>query len=336
MVFRNLDIYPSFVDNRAVDYIYRSVYRYLCAGSCAPSFSGEGEVMSLFYRKLPRFDYVRPKTVDEALSILAGQKGGAKVLAGGTDLLPQLRRRETPAPACVIDLKGISGLDGLDYKDGGLRIGPLATIRAVAESPVVRERFAALGEAASVMASPQVRNRGTLAGNICNAVPSADSAPALLVLDAAVLVKGPKGARNIPLDGFFAGPRRTVLAPEEMLVGLALPASAAEGRSAYIKLSPRHSMDLAVAGVAVRGVMDAGYCKEIRIALGAVAPTPIRAKGAEKLLAGRKVTPEAVEEAARAASTECSPIDDHRASAEYRCDMVYAMTRRALYRVFAL
>jgi carbon-monoxide dehydrogenase medium subunit len=291
--------------------------------------------MSLFYRKLPRFDYVRPKTVDEALSILAGQKGGAKLLAGGTDLLPQLRRRETPAPACVIDLKGISGLDGIDYKDGVLRIGPLLTVRAAADSPILRERFAALQEAASVMASPQVRNRGTLAGNICNAVPSADSAPALLVFDAEVLAQGSKGARSIPIDGFFNGPRRTVLASDEMCAGIAVPPPLAGSRSTYLKLSPRHSMDLAVVGVAVWGVAADGYCREVRIALGAVAPTPIRARGAERLLAGRKVTPEAIEEAARAAGTECSPIDDHRASAEYRCDMVYAMTRRALRRVFA-
>ena len=290
--------------------------------------------MALFYRRLPKFEYVGPGTVDEALSVLAGHKGAAKVMAGGTDLVPQLKRREVPAPRYLVDLKAIPGLGGVSYDEGALKIGPLATIAAIAESPVVRDHFSALAQAASSMASPQVRNRGTIAGNICGAVPSADSAPPLLAFDAEVVVRGPNGVRRVPIERFFIGPRQTVLRPDEILVELFLPAPDAASRSTYLKLSPRHSMDLAVVGVAARGVCTDGICKEVRIALGSVAPTPFRARAVEAALTGLKVTPKAIEEAARTAGTECRPIDDHRASAEYRCDMVYALTRRALSQVF--
>lgn len=149
--------------------------------------------MAVFYRRLPRFEYLLPKTLEEALSALKNQKGSAKVFAGGTDLIPQLKRREILTPKCVIDLKGISGLDKITYDEGsGLTIGSLTTISALAQSPIVMQHFPSLFQAASSIGSPQVRNRGTFAGNICTAVPSADSAPALLTLEANVKIKGPK------------------------------------------------------------------------------------------------------------------------------------------------
>jgi CO/xanthine dehydrogenase FAD-binding subunit len=284
-----------------------------------------------FYRRLPRFEYLRPKTVEEALTLLKQNPGKAKVFAGGTDLLPALRQREIKTPGYVIDLKAIPGLDAISYDEAtGLKIGPLATIRAVGESPVVQKNFSALSQAALSMASPQVRNRGTIAGNICNAVPSADSAPALLALNASVTIKGLKGERTVPLDQFFTGPRTTVLADDEMLLGISIPKPDTSGRGVYLKLSPRHSMDLAVVGVAAVGVMEDGVCKDVKIALGAVAPTPIRAPMAEEMLRGKKITAQLIEEASRNAINQCSPIDDHRASQEYRCDMVYVMARRAL------
>jgi CO/xanthine dehydrogenase FAD-binding subunit len=289
-----------------------------------------------FYRRLPRFEYLRPKTVEEALTLLTQNAGKAKVFAGGTDLLPSLRQREIKTPGYVIDLKAISGLDAISYDESsGLKIGPLATIRAVGEFPLVQRHFSALSQAALSMASPQVRNRGTIAGNICNAVPSADSAPALLALNASATIKGPKGERTVPLDQFFAGPRKTVLVDDEMLLGISIPKPDPSSRGVYLKLSPRHSMDLAVVGVAAVGIMEDGICKDVKIALGAVAPTPIRAPMAEEMLRGRRITAELIEEASRNAINQCSPIDDHRASQEYRCDMVYVMTRRALTNIFA-
>lgn len=287
--------------------------------------------MALFYRKLPRFQYVLPKTLDEALSVLRERRGEAKLLAGGTDLIPQLKRREVRIPACVIDLKGIAELDAIAYNEqSGLKIGPLTTIGAIGRSPIIADHYPALIQAALSMASPQVRNRGTFAGNICSAVPSADSAPSLLTLEATLKVKGPNGERIVPIDQFFTGPRETALEADEMLIEILLPKPASRSRSVYLKLSPRRSMDLAIVGVAAVGRMDNGICKDIKIGLGAVAPTPVRARKAETLLLGQKITPAIVKEASRIASTECRPINDHRASAEYRCDMVYVLTKRAL------
>jgi len=289
--------------------------------------------MPLFYRRLPRFEYVSPGTVEEAVAFLSGHGEDAKLLAGGTDLVPQLKGREIKAHY-VVDLKAIPGLDAVS-PDGAsvVTIGALATISAIARSPVVNERLPLLVQAASVMASPQVRNRGTFVGNICSAVPSADSAPGLLALEARVRLKGPGGERIVPIDRFFTGPRTTVVARDEVALAIEVPFPPAGSRGAYLKLSPRHSMDLAVVGVAVQAACDHGVCTHVRIGLGAVAPTPVRAPLAESMLEGKAITPQLIDEAARHSITQCSPIDDHRASQEYRCDMVYVMTRRALTRV---
>jgi carbon-monoxide dehydrogenase medium subunit len=290
--------------------------------------------MAVFYRKLPKFDYVIPKTLDDALALLNEHKGMAKLLAGGTDLIPQLKQRAITVPRYLIDLKAINGLNTISYDEqSGLKIGALTTISEIEQSPVIREHFPSIAQAALSMASPQIRNRGTFAGNICNAVPSADSAPALLTLEAFVKIKGPKGERTVPVDQFFIGPSRTILEKEEMLLEIAVPKPSPRSLGVYLKLAPRHSMDLAIVGVAALGVCVDGICKDIRIGLGAVAPTPLRARKAEALLRGQKPTIEIIEEAARVAGTECSPINDHRASAEYRCDMVYVLTRRALKQV---
>jgi carbon-monoxide dehydrogenase medium subunit len=289
--------------------------------------------MATFYRRLPRFDYIVPKTLDEALKTLNEHRGSAKLLAGGTDLVPQLKKRETATPKYVIDLKGIPGLDTISYDAGGLKIGPLATINSIAQSPAVQGHYPILVQAALSMASPQVRNRGTFVGNICNAVPSADSAPSLFALMADVKIKSTSGERIIPLEQFFTGPRRTMLAADEMLVEIIVPKLLPESRGVYLKLSPRHSMDLAIVGVAAIGRCESGLCKDIKIALGAVAPTPIRAPMAEAMLQGKPITPALINEAAKNAITQCSPIDDHRASQEYRCDMVYVLTKRALSQI---
>jgi CO/xanthine dehydrogenase FAD-binding subunit len=290
--------------------------------------------MAVFYRRLPKFQYLLPKTVEEALRMLNEHKGDSKLLAGGTDLVPALKRREINVPGYIIDLKAIPGLDAILYdKKSGLKIGPLATISAIAQSKVIVDNFTCLAQSALTMASPQVRNRGTFAGNICNAVPSADSAPSFLAMSASVKIKGLEGERTVPIEQFFTGPRKTVLKEDEMLIEILVPSPSYGSKSAYLKLSPRHSMDLAIVGVAVNGKCENGICKEIKIALGAVAPTPLRAPVSESILQGKQITPEIIKEASFNAITQCSPIDDHRASQEYRCDMVNVMTRRALTRV---
>jgi CO/xanthine dehydrogenase FAD-binding subunit len=290
--------------------------------------------MALFYRRLPRFEYLTPRTVDEALGLLTAHKGRARVLAGGTDLIPQLKGREVAAPDYVVDLKSIPGLDAITYDDAsGLEIGALATISGIAESAPVSRHFPILVQAALKMASPQVRNMGTFVGNICNAVPSADSAPPLLTLDAHLSIKGPGGTKKVQMDTFFTGPRTTILEEDEVVTGIGVPNPPKESRGVYLKLSPRHSMDLAIVGVAVVASVQDGVCDHVRIGLGAVAPTPVRGRVAEEMLMGKPVTRELIDEAARNVINQCSPIDDHRASMEYRCDMVYVMTRRALTQV---
>jgi carbon-monoxide dehydrogenase medium subunit len=291
--------------------------------------------MPVFFRRLPPFRYVFPQTIEQAIRFLVNHAGKTKPMAGGTDLIPSLKRREISSPAYVLDLKGLGELKGIDYDpQRGLCIGALATIRDIIRNSHIRKLFPSLVQAASCMASPQVRNRGTFAGNICSAVPSADSAPPLLSLSTHVRLRGPEGERTVPLDGFFVGPGETVLRPAEIVTALTIPRPA--DRCIYLKLSPRHSMDMAIVGVAAAANLAPGGFRDIRIALGAVAPTPFRALKAEAVLQEQAVSRALIEEAARAASAECRPIDDYRASAAYRCDMVYVLTRRALEQVFAL
>jgi carbon-monoxide dehydrogenase medium subunit len=286
--------------------------------------------MTTFYRRLPKFNYLAPATLDEALSLLAQYKSKARVIAGGTDLVPKLKRREVKAPEYVIDLKGIPGLDKIRQDIGGLTIGALVTIGVVESSPLIQQKFAILAQAAQSMASPQVRNRGTIAGNICNAVPSADSAPALLTLGARLKLISRKGERTINIEDFFTGPNRTALTDEEILLEIKIPDMPPKSKGVYLKLSPRRAMDLAIVGVAVVVVPEDGICKDIRIALGAVAPTPLRTMKAETVLKGQKFNDNLIEKAAKTAAAEASPIDDHRASAEYRRDMIEVLVKRAI------
>jgi CO/xanthine dehydrogenase FAD-binding subunit len=290
--------------------------------------------MVVFHRRLPKFGYLAPKTLDEALELLASYKSRVKVMAGGTDLLPKIKTRKIQIPEYIIDLKNIANLDQITYHaKKGLTLGPLVTIRTVEKSLLIREKYPILSEAAENMASIQVRNRGTVAGNICNAVPSADLAPALLNLEASVKLVSNKGKRTVKMEDFFTGPNQTVAGDDELLTEIHMPVLPAGNRGTYIKLSPRRAMDLAIVGVAVSGIIEKGVFKDIRISLAAAAPTPIRVKPAENILRGQKISPEIIERAAEKASQESQPIDDHRASAEYRRDMVKVLTRRALEKI---
>jgi len=280
---------------------------------------------------LPKFEYLSPNTIDEAAGLLTKYRGKARLIAGGTDLVPKLKRRTITVPEFIIDIKGIPGLEYSKYQKGnGLAIGALVTMAEIEKSVVIKEKYSILFQAAESMASPQVRHRGTLAGNICNAVPSADTAPPLLVLEAKVKLIGKKGERIVKIADFFKGPGETVLRPEEILAEIQIPELPAGSRGKYIKLSPRRAMDLAVVGVAVLIIPDRDRYSEVRIALGAVSPTPVRATAAENLLRGQKPDAGLIEQAADAAAINCRPISDHRASAEYRRDMVKVLTKRAI------
>lgn len=287
--------------------------------------------MVTFYRRLSRFEYLAPETIDEALFLLSQYKGRAKVIAGGTDVVPKLKRREIETPEYIIDLKGIPGLDYIKYDEvGGLSLGALVTLHTVETSSIIRKKFSVLFQAAESIGSAQVRNRGTIVGNICNAVPSADAAPALLTLEAKLKLISQKGERIVSIEDFFTGPNEAVLTDEEILQEIRLPNLPPYSEGRYLKLMPRGSMDLAIVGVAVVVIAEDGVCKDIRIALGAVAPTPFRVKRAEGILRGQKFNDEAIERAAQIAAEESRPIDDHRASAEYRKEMVKVLTKRAI------
>jgi aerobic carbon-monoxide dehydrogenase medium subunit len=287
--------------------------------------------MVVFHRRLPQFEYLAPGTLEEALKFINSHPNQCKVIAGGTDLIPKIKTRKIKVPEFVIDLKKIGGLDYLRFDEtDGLFIGALTTVSQIEKSQAVKNKYPLLYEAAASLASVQVRNRGTMAGNICNAVPSADTAPALLVLDARLKLVTLNESRTVNVDGFFSGPNLTVAAPDEIMTEIHIPIPPPEARGTYIKLSPRMAMDLAVVGVAALAVVESGIFKDVKIALGAVAPTPVRARQAEILLRGQRVSQEIIQKSAEAAAAESRPIDDHRASAEYRRDMVKVLTARAL------
>jgi CO/xanthine dehydrogenase FAD-binding subunit len=294
--------------------------------------SKEGVKMVTFYRRLPRFDYVKPKGIEEALNLLGSHdEGKVRVFAGGTDVIPKLKGRLIKVPEVLVDLKGIPDLHYLVYEErSGLRIGALATIFEVAHSPFVKQGFAMLSQAANAIASTQVQNRGTIVGNICNAVPSADSASALLCLGAKVVCVGKDGEREVDIGSFFTGPNKTALNMGEMVKEIQIPRMSVGSKGVYLKLSPRSKMDLAVVGVGAMVVKEDGVFKGVKIGLGAVAPTPMRARKAEGVLIGSKVSDEVIERAAKVASEESKPIDDHRASAKYRRMMVEVLVRRAI------
>jgi CO/xanthine dehydrogenase FAD-binding subunit len=291
-------------------------------------------------KRLRPFDYLKPSTLKEALQLVNDYNGEAKILAGGTDLLVGMKEKGL-APGYVIDIKGIEGLDRISYSEKhGLNIGALATMNAVAESPYVRKHHDFLAYAASEVASVQVRNRATIGGNLCNAAPSAETAPALLCLDAKVKLVGLTKERTVPIEEFFKRPGVTVL-NKEILTEIQVPAErdpSKKMKGIYIKHSPRRAMDVAVIGVAVaiRPAGDGKRWEEVRIALGAVAPTPIRVPEAEKLLEKEGPTQNAIQKAKVIAMRTANPIFDVRASAEYRNEMVGNLVQRVLQKLAGL
>ena len=274
------------------------------------------------------FEYFAPETLADALGIYSALGRDAQAIAGGTDLLLQMRIGEV-APKALVNLTRVAELRSSNAPDGSpFFLAALTTLEELRQSESIRIRFPALAEAAATMASVQVRNLATVGGNLCHAAPSADLAPPLLVLGAEARIVGPRGERRLPLESFFLGPGLTALGPDELLLGLELPDPV--GHSLYLKHSPRASMDIAIVGLAVSLERMDGRCATARIALGAVAPTPMRAVAAEAELVGQRLTPERIDRAARAAAAEASPIDDVRASAWYRRRIVEVLTRRGL------
>jgi carbon-monoxide dehydrogenase medium subunit len=257
---------------------------------------------------------------------------GGRFLAGGTDLVIAMKEKGL-VPKYIVDLKRIAGLSGIrEQGDGSIAIGALTTMREIEISPLITKKYSFLSQSAAEVGSIQIRNRATVGGNMANATPSADVAPALIALNATAKITGASGDRTVPLEEFFRGPGQTVMGTDEILTEITILKTGPRLVGEYIKFSPREMMDLAYVGVAVAynlGDSDK-KCDGVRIVLGAVAPTPIRAKRAEAALEGQVLTEALAEKVGQIAAEEAKPISDVRSSADYRRAMVGAMTKRAL------
>lgn len=275
------------------------------------------------------FEYVAPGTADEAVAILAKNGPDARLLAGGTDYLVELKHSSS-VPKIVVDVSGISEFKGIALTDRGLRIGSAVTHTEIMDSGLVAEHAPAMQDAARTIGAVQTRNMGTVGGNLVTCVPSMDSGPVLLALDAAVTLAGPKGKRTMPLAEFFVGPRKTALAPDELLVDIVIPRKMLGRGCSFRKFGLRKGQALALVNAAASLDLENGKLADVRIALGAVAPTVFRALKAEQSLAGKAPSDDLFAEAAHMAATEAKPIDDFRASAEYRRDLIRVGTRRVL------
>ncbi len=280
---------------------------------------------------MKHFDYSEPASLDEAVALLRTGPEPATLLAGGTDLLVQMKEH-VRQPAHVINIKKIPGMDdfAFDAKDG-LLLGALVTTRQVETSPITRRHYASLAKAVTDFASIQVRNRATVVGNVCRASPSADTIPTLVADGAVLRIHGPDGRRRCTVQDFCTGPGRTSLAADEIVTHIEIPAPAPRTGKVYIKLGRRVQMELATVGVAAHvSLAEDGSVAGVSIVLGAVAPTAMRALNAEALLRGQRPAPGLLQAAAQAASDEARPIGDVRGSAAYRREMVRVLTQRAL------
>ncbi len=276
------------------------------------------------------FDLLQPRTTAEAIALLARHGARGSLLAGGTDLLVEIKEG-VRAPDVVIDAKHLPGMSELRISPGdGLRFGALVTARSLETSPAVREHYRGLWQAVRELGSIQIRNRATVAGNVCRASPSADTLPPLIADGAVVTILGAGGERQVALEDFFTGVGKTVLAGDEIVTGFSVPAPLPGTGKCYIKHGRRKAMELATVGVAVTLTLSGGVLSSIRIALGAVAPTPIRATKAEAILTGKAPDAALIAQCGAAAAAQSSPISNIRGSADYRRRMVEELTQRAI------
>ena len=280
---------------------------------------------------MARFDYLEPHSLDEALGMLEKHGARARLVAGSTDFLVRWRTGVW-RPEIVVCMQHVPGLDGLRFNDDdGLSIGAMVTVQDIEQNATVRTRYPALAAGATAFAGVQVRNLATVVGNVCNASPAGDTLPALLAYDAQCRIVGSDGERWLPLTDVFVGPGQTAVAAGEIMTEIRLPTPPPNSGGLYIKHSPRGAMDISAVGAAsVVSVGSDGTCASVRIALGAVAPTPIRAFGAEGRLVGQTPADENIAESARLAAQSSRPIADVRSGAEYRREIAQVLTERTL------
>ena len=305
---------------------------------------------------MKNYEYYKPATVEEAIALMESSRGSGVYISGGTDVLVLIRQRKL-APGCLISLRNINALMYLETQDG-LKIGSAVTHNAVAKNEFLQKHYSALTDATCKIGSLQIRNVATIGGNICNAAPSADTACPLLVLDANVIIAGKNGEREVPIDEFFLGPNKVAIEKSEIVKGFHIPDFGENTGSAYIKHTRRQAMDLPILGIAARVTIKIGgsevgckdafctidsisnilkrledeqlVCEDVRIAMGVVAPRPMRAKKAEAALKGKVISEKLFQEIAEIAASEAMPRDSIRGEAWYRKDMVRVLTKRAI------
>ncbi len=276
---------------------------------------------------IPKFKLLVPGSLEEALDMKDELGDRIRVYAGGTDLLIRMKQGVIK-PEYVMYIGSLKDLSYVDFDGKEMRIGASATLSDITSKEFVRERFLALFNAINLMATTQIRNKATLIGNLCNAAPSADTAPPLIAYDAEIVIRSKEGERVMPLKDFFKGPGKTALSSNEMAVEVRVPVK--EGYTSYLKFSHRSAVDIAIVGVAVRVVRENGFCRDARVVLGAVAPVPMRAERVEAFVKGKAIDEKVAEEAGDIASKEAKPITDVRATEAYRRHIVKVLTKRAL------
>lgn len=282
-----------------------------------------------------KFDLDRPKRLDEAVALLANGNGAVILpLAGGTNLIVDIRAKRL-APARLVSLSRIGELRGISCSDGRIAIGGRTTVSDLLRSAEIARHGPSLVDSARVFGGQMVRNAATVAGNIACGSPAADLVPPLLCLDADVVLTSAAGARTVPLAAYFTGYKTDLRRPDELISEISWPIPAAPSANQFYKLARRKGDAITVTGVAISISVTNGVCTTARIALGAVSPAAMRARGAEALLEGHALTPALIEEAGRRAAEECRPIDDIRASADYRRHTVHVLTRRLINEAWA-
>ncbi|MBI3015055.1 MAG: FAD binding domain-containing protein [Candidatus Tectomicrobia bacterium] len=285
-----------------------------------------------YLRELPKFEYLAPQSIPEVCEMLAAHEGEAKLMAGGTDLIIMMRRREV-VPHYLIGLKSVPELNFIrEEKDGGLTIGAMATSWEIQSSSLVRQRYDFLAKTAADIGSIENLHVSTIGGNLCDGFPCVDFPAPLLTLDAKVKLVSQRGERIVPLDGFYLGYQKTAVEPDELLTEIQILPHNHRYGGAYIKFHDRHAIDITTTGAGAFITLDSDgqTARDVKIALTTSAPVPLRVKGAEAALCGRKVTEEATEEAGRIASEEASPRTSWRSTAEFRTKLVQVLVRRAL------
>ncbi|MEQ9642169.1 MAG: xanthine dehydrogenase family protein subunit M [Alphaproteobacteria bacterium] len=273
--------------------------------------------------------YEAPTTVEDAVGLLSKAKGTARVLAGGTDLLVQMRTGRVE-PSLIVDIKKIPQIRKIKSEKGGFRVGAAVAGAEMSEHAAVCKAWPGIVEAFDLIGSTQIQGRASMGGNLCNASPAADSVPALVAAGATATVAGPKGTREVPVEKIPAGPGKTSLAKGEFVVDIVLPARKAGTGDAYLRFIPRTEMDIAVVGVGICLTLDkSGTCTAARVAVGAVAPTVLLVEDAAKALIGTKLDDAAMAALDKAVQAACKPIDDKRGTIAYRTKVSGVLARRA-------